>query len=174
MALHKKWIQWTMRCWTNSLAPRTGNVQEIILRSAASQFISISKQMKCNCPNEASYLNIYQNKLNRWIPHKWANLSYLCIMWHDLYVVRWMKPWFRGIWQEVLELAGVDICILMNVIGKWWFLSCVCKECCTKRTIKQISHARSTLTPFCIQLIKQCSVNLAFLGANHSCMNLPK
>lgn len=110
------------------------------------------------------------NKLRATEQTRWD----LRIMWHNFYVMRWMEPWFRGIWQEVLELAGVDIGILMNVIGKWWFFSCVCEECCTKRAIKQISHPRSTLVPFCIQLIKQCSVNLAFLSADNSCMNFPK
>jgi hypothetical protein len=30
------------------------------------------------------------------------------------------------------------------------------------------------LTSFCIQLIEQCSIDLAFLGANNSCMDFPK
>lgn len=96
------------------------------------------------------YIVIHYSERERRMKFFQEKMAYLHMVWHDLDIKGYMKPCFRRIEQKVLRLTGIDICILMNVIGKRRFLTCVSKESSSKRLVKHFLHHQSCLPPLLI------------------------
>lgn len=89
--------------------------------------------------------------------------AYLDMMWHDLDIVRNVKPSFRSVEQKVLRLAGVHVCVLVDVIRECWFLTSVCDKCSSERSVEHLFHCVSCFLSRFVQLIQERMACLASL-----------